>query len=291
MNKLTIIGNLTRDPELRTTSAGVNVCDFTVAVNRRKTGDKQPETDFFRVSAWRQMGENCAKFLEKGRKVCVVFDEFQDILDVKDGEQLLALMRSRIQFMSRTSFVFLGSARNAMMDIFMSPRSPFYKSATVFDVGTIPDDDFYDFAKARFATGKRRLPRALFDRILDFVGRTTGDVQEMCDAIWQESEPGDLLEDAHFEKGLQFVFSRENSAYCTFLKPVTDIQLRVLRALAVKGGAHPLSNEFLEEARLTNTATVRRSLASLENTGLVYPGASGWKFVSPFFCEWMRRMR
>lgn len=227
----------------------------------------------------------------KGRKVCVVFDEFQDILDVKDGEQLLALMRSRIQFMSRTSFVFLGSARNAMMDIFMSPRSPFYKSATVFDVGTIPDDDFYDFAKARFATGKRRLPRALFDRILDFVGRTTGDVQEMCDAIWQESEPGDLLEDAHFEKGLQFVFSRENSAYYTFLKPVTDIQLRVLRALAVKGGAHPLSNEFLEEARLTNTATVRRSLASLENTGLVYPGASGWKFVSPFFCEWMRRMR
>ena len=72
MNKLTIIGNLTRDPELRTTSAGVNVCDFTVAVNRRKTGDKQPEADFFRVSAWRQMGENCAKFLEKGRKVCVV---------------------------------------------------------------------------------------------------------------------------------------------------------------------------------------------------------------------------
>ena len=72
MNKLTIIGNLTRDPELRTTSTGVNVCDFTVAVNRRKTGDKQPEPDFFRVSAWRQMGENCAKFLEKGRKVCVV---------------------------------------------------------------------------------------------------------------------------------------------------------------------------------------------------------------------------
>lgn len=72
MNKLIIIGNLCKSPELRTTSAGVNVCDFTVAVNRRKTGDKQPETDFFRVSAWRQMGENCAKFLEKGRKVCVV---------------------------------------------------------------------------------------------------------------------------------------------------------------------------------------------------------------------------
>ena len=103
----------------------------------------------------------------KGRKACVVFDEFQDILDVKDGEQMLALMRGRIQFMPHTSFVFLGSARNAMMDIFMSPKSPFYKSAAVFDVGTIPDDDFFEFAKARFATGRRRLPRALFGRILD----------------------------------------------------------------------------------------------------------------------------
>ena len=75
MNKLTIIGNLTRDPELRTTSAGISVCDFTVAVNRRVRRDAQnaqPEADFFRVSAWRQLGENCAKFLAKGRKVAVV---------------------------------------------------------------------------------------------------------------------------------------------------------------------------------------------------------------------------
>ena len=75
MNKLTIIGNLTRDPELRTTSAGVSVCDFTVAVNRRQRRDAQngqPEADFFRVSAWRERGELCAKYLAKGRKVCVV---------------------------------------------------------------------------------------------------------------------------------------------------------------------------------------------------------------------------
>ena len=225
----------------------------------------------------------------KGRRVCVVFDEFQDILDVKDGEQMLSIMRGRIQFMSRTSFVFLGSARNAMMGIFMSPKSPFYKSAAVFDVGNIPDDDFFGFAKERFSTGRRRLPRGLFDKILGFVNRTSGDVQELCDAIWQASEPGDTLDDPHFERGLQFVFDRENGAYAVFIKPLTDIQLRVLKALAVQGGEHPLSNAFLDEARLTNTATVRRSLAALERTGLVYLGPSGWKFASPFFREWIRR--
>ncbi|MEG0271022.1 MAG: single-stranded DNA-binding protein [Clostridia bacterium] len=74
MNKLTIIGNLTRDPESRTTSGGDSVCSFTVAVNRRRASQNsnQPEADFFRVSAWRQLGENCQKYLAKGRKVAVV---------------------------------------------------------------------------------------------------------------------------------------------------------------------------------------------------------------------------
>lgn len=72
MNKLTIIGNLTKDPELRTTPNGKNVCTFTLAVNRRKRVEGQPEADFFRVTAWDAMGENCAKYLQKGKKVCVI---------------------------------------------------------------------------------------------------------------------------------------------------------------------------------------------------------------------------
>jgi single-strand DNA-binding protein len=73
MNKITIIGNLTKSPELRSTQDGTQVCGFTVAVNRQKTkNNPDPGADFFNVSAWRGLGENCAKYLEKGRKVCVI---------------------------------------------------------------------------------------------------------------------------------------------------------------------------------------------------------------------------
>ena len=72
MNKATIIGNITKDPELRTTSNGVSVCSFTVAVNRRRKVEGQPDADYFNVTAWRERGELCAKFLQKGKKVCVV---------------------------------------------------------------------------------------------------------------------------------------------------------------------------------------------------------------------------
>ena len=70
MNKLTIIGNLTKVPELRVTSQGTPVCSFTVAVNSRK--GNEDHTDYFSVTAWRGLGENCAKFLDKGKKVAVI---------------------------------------------------------------------------------------------------------------------------------------------------------------------------------------------------------------------------
>ncbi len=73
MNKLIIIGNLTRDPELRnvqTKEGTISVCDFTVAVNRKIAGNN--DADYFRVTAWRGLGENCKKFLAKGRKVAVI---------------------------------------------------------------------------------------------------------------------------------------------------------------------------------------------------------------------------
>jgi len=105
MNRLTIIGNLTRDPELRTTPAGISVCDFSVAVNRRGRRDpqsNQPEADFFRVSAWRELGENCAKYLSKGRKVCVVGPVSVRTYQASDGTTRanLEVMATEVEFLS-----------------------------------------------------------------------------------------------------------------------------------------------------------------------------------------------
>ena len=70
MNKIIIIGNLTRDPEWRDVQ-DAGCCMFTVAVNKRVRADQHPQADYFRVTAWRGLGELCQKYLVKGRKVCV----------------------------------------------------------------------------------------------------------------------------------------------------------------------------------------------------------------------------
>lgn len=72
MNKVILIGNLTRDPELTETSGGVKICRFAIAVNRNYTGaDGEKKTDFFNCVAWRGLGETIARFTKKGTKVCV----------------------------------------------------------------------------------------------------------------------------------------------------------------------------------------------------------------------------
>jgi len=102
MNKLTIIGNLTRDPELRTTQSGVSVCSFTVAVNRKRRQGEDDQVDYFRVSAWRELGENCAKWLIKGRKVCVVGPVSVSTYTGQDGKNYanLEVLAQDVEFLS-----------------------------------------------------------------------------------------------------------------------------------------------------------------------------------------------
>ena len=105
MNKLTIIGNLTRDPELQTTTNGISVCNFSVAVNRRSRNDNQngePTADFFRVTAWRERGELCAKYLAKGRKVCVIGPVSVKTYTANDGttRATLEVTADEVEFLS-----------------------------------------------------------------------------------------------------------------------------------------------------------------------------------------------
>ena len=103
MNTIILIGNLTRDPELRTTQAGISVCSFAIAVGRRQANAQgERETDYFNVSAWRQLGENCAKYLTKGKK-CMVKGALQiRQYKAKDGTDRTAVEvnADEIEFLS-----------------------------------------------------------------------------------------------------------------------------------------------------------------------------------------------
>ena len=104
MNKVYLIGNLTRDPETRSTQSGINVCNFSIAVNRRfinqQTG--QRDVDYFNIVAWRQLGELCQQYLAKGRKVAVVGAIQTRTYQAQDGSNRMAfdIVADEVEFLS-----------------------------------------------------------------------------------------------------------------------------------------------------------------------------------------------
>ena len=103
MDKVILIGNLTRNPENSTTKSGVSVCKMAVAVNRNFTNaDGERECDFFNVVAWRQLAENCGKFLSKGKKIAVVGNLQTRSYETDDGSKryVTEVMADEIEFLS-----------------------------------------------------------------------------------------------------------------------------------------------------------------------------------------------
>lgn len=91
MNKVILVGNLTRDPELTQTPNGVSVCKFSIAVNRSfANANGEREADFLNIVTWRGLADNCAKFLTKGRKIAVSGSIQTRSYDDKDGNKRYA---------------------------------------------------------------------------------------------------------------------------------------------------------------------------------------------------------
>ncbi|MGI6702367.1 MAG: single-stranded DNA-binding protein [Christensenellales bacterium] len=103
MNKVFLIGNLTRDPEAATTQSGINYCRFTIGVTRRMSRDK--DTDFINIIVWRGLADNCVKYLNKGSKVAVC-GSIQTGSYEKDGQKRYTtdIVADEVQFLSTRNY-------------------------------------------------------------------------------------------------------------------------------------------------------------------------------------------
>ncbi|MBR5388588.1 MAG: single-stranded DNA-binding protein [Clostridia bacterium] len=103
MNKVILVGNLTRDPELSETGSGVSMCRFSIAVSRDyANADGNRETDFFNITVWRNRAEVCARYLKKGNKVGIVGSIQNRTYDDKDGNKrtVTDIVASEVEFLT-----------------------------------------------------------------------------------------------------------------------------------------------------------------------------------------------
>ncbi len=119
MNKVVLIGRLSRDPELRHTTSGMAVCQINVAISRRVAAGRDPETDFINVVVWDKQAENVSKYLSKGRQVAVEGRIQTRSYDNNEGK------KTYVTEVIATNVEFLGSASDNTSKQSVEDENPF----------------------------------------------------------------------------------------------------------------------------------------------------------------------
>jgi uncharacterized protein len=235
--------------------------------------------------------ELISSFQMKTRPLIVVFDEFQDILNLKNKEEVMAQLRSRIQFETEIPFIYVGSLRNKMDSIFNDPESAFFKSAIPIQVSSLDKKLFQQFILDKFNTGKRKASVELLNHVFDICLNVAGDIQQLCGAIWEISKNGEQVGSEHLPLALEQIFIHELRGYETILRIVSAQQLKVLTGLAKLGGKTATSSQFLKESGLRQASSAQAALNRLVNLNIIFRYENDYRFVNPFFRAWLLSKR
>lgn len=225
--------------------------------------------------------------LGKKRFLVVVFDEFQDILNLEDSHEALALLRSKIQFQSDIPYLFVGSIRHNMDEIFTHHDSPFFKSAIPLTVEPLPYEEFSRFLINKFATGQRKIDNEVLQKVFEIANNTPGDVQQLCEALWEVTSEKEIISLGKLKNALELIFAREQKSYDNYVSLLTNIQLRCLMAIAKEGGKSVFSVSFMKAAGFNNPSSVRRAITRMVKLNLLFESGGEYRFVNPFFRAWL----
>jgi hypothetical protein len=220
---------------------------------------------------------NAIERASRWKKLTVFLDEFQDVvenLEERDSGHLLGVLRAEIQRHTQVAYIFAGSARGSMLDIFTGDRSHFYKSAAFLEVGPIPEVDMSKFLVEQFARGGRRVTPSTVHDIFTLAGASPNDQQQLAYHLWSQSTPG-MVDREALQRAFTNVMGEIARHSETILDEATPAQRRMLFALALREGDGVAIDSLIRfsgfKAGGSVTAAIRPFLkgrcALLEKTG------------------------
>lgn len=224
---------------------------------------------------------------ERGRRVAVVFDEFQEV--VRLDPLFPNLMRAVFQTQPEVAHVYLGSRRHVLERIFDDANEPFWRSARRVEIGPIAPAKFARFVRRRFEQTSRTIDDAALERLLESTGGHPYATQELAYFVWEGVPAAARATVREVEAGLAKVLLSEHNHFARIWEEATHNQRLVLLALASEPGSL-YAEEYRARHGLPATTFVQRAVAGLAREELVAKGADGrWRIVEPFLGDWVAR--
>lgn len=228
-------------------------------------------------------------YLEAADKPCIVaIDEFQQIM--KYGEKNIeALLRTKIQECKQTVFIFSGSQRHLMSQMFHSPSKPFYQSVISADLKPLERQTYISFAQKQFSQYGKDIDPTLVGMVYDEFEGTTWYMQMMMNELFALTDKGEKCEIGMLETAKRNVITMQEMNYKEMLQQVPAKQKPVLLALAKEQLAvNAMSGSFVKKYGLSSASSVQSALKGLLEKDLITRTEKGYRVYDFFFAEWLR---
>ncbi|MDD5991178.1 MAG: ATP-binding protein [Paludibacteraceae bacterium] len=228
-------------------------------------------------------------YLEHADKPCIVaIDEFQQITHYGD-ERIEATLRTHVQQCTNTHFIFSGSQRHLMGQMFTSPARPFYQSVSIYNLPLLPEDKYVEFCVRLFEEYGKHLsqdvPHALYERF----GGVTYYMQRVMNELFSRTLTDGICTAENIEEAIHYIILTSASTYEDLMYQLPEKQSLVLRAIAKEGKAQNLtSGKFIKRHGLLSASSVKSAVPALLDKGLITSDKGVYQVYDKFLEIWLQ---
>ena len=220
------------------------------------------------------------------RDIVFMFDEFQQIARYPE-KNTEAILRTVIQTYPVIPFIFSGSSKHMLENMFMSAGSPFYQSSELMYLERIPESDYAEFIKSHFQKAGRVIDDDSLQKIFSWTRLHTWYVQYVCSIIYEQGYENTGTDEVN--RAFHRIMTDFEPQYINYRNLLSAHQFRLLIAIAGEDGVdQPTAGGFISRYGLTSPSSVAASLKSLTDREMVVQDQGKWQVYDVFFSRWLQ---
>lgn len=230
------------------------------------------------------------KYLNQADKPCLVaIDEFQQITHY-DDPNIEALLRTYIQRTTNANFIFSGSHRHIMGEMFISPARPFYQSVTLMSLDVLDAEKYNSFAMQKFEDYGKHLDTDVVPRLFDYFNGITSYIQRIMNVMFMKTLQGATCNTPMIEESINYLLDLASETYETLLRQMPEKQRDVFIAISKEKEARNVkSGKFVQKYRLTSASSVNSAVKGLLDKDFITLQDDAYIIYDKFFELWLNR--
>lgn len=235
--------------------------------------------------------EEIFTYLGSADKPCLVaIDEFQKITDYPNGQNVEAALRTHIQRCPNATFLFCGSKRHLMTEIFLSPSRPFYQSVVTMGLDAISKDKYSEFAVRQFAMFEKILNADVVEQVYQRFDGVTAYLQRVMNVLFMNTPKGEHCTVDMIEDAIDFIINLNSEHYETLFSQMSEKQRVTFLAIAMEGRAKNISSgQFVRKYHLVSTSSAVSSIRGLLEKDFITYDHNEYYVYDYFFPVWLRK--